>query len=1041
MSSTNQVNNGGPGKEHPDAALREKEEEMRKKREADRAKRLQVRKVSPAKKFFSSIRVKFFSVIIFFTLLAAVAISLTASYMILDFYESMDTLDMEERVQNAVIGLQRCGNSLQRGLGAGDAAFKALDDDNSLHYDVERGEEVMAQYVFSGFDEVNGRASYQNVPIQLLMVFDPEWNERLVYYRPCNDSESTEYCKLVDREDIFVNYKEGDYRMAHKGEVPSFFRTMKYHHPGSKCDHKSCIGIAADIPRDEGGPFFYLLGSPTCAFKHGGLYCSEPGQCQAWSTEASHPNWHYLVAFNMRELQQIIANRTGLCVSSFLANDEDLPDYVEEELKIKQDKDLVLNPHDYDDEYVKILQNSDQVTVDQEYYSIRNSKYKKYTTGREYCDPTYDHGGDETVSNSYAFFAYHGYDLPSAGLSDEQTYLIRFDYHDPLTAEMYPKVVIYIVCLVLVWLISIAGIIVYFNQVFLVPLDRMRKLRADFIKTILQGLDDDGVLAQEVFGDMLDDSALIEAGGDEISVMLTLQDRVDALYSKVITNRQSDLNRVRNHIARDNNALRLMRFFLRREDENLRAILPGLMDSNEMGRRFRRSNIDAADKTDAAQDLMTARNTFRTLKAILSSNIATEFFKMFCVQRGRSTVNSFFFLMDVSWLSQVESAARSENEDFLSALFAESIPQSPNGLTSPRPGALGDNKNLSSDLLVALDQSVSDMMPQSPEPEQRQHHSHFAKAPKGAAGKPKTPTAPSADAAGAGAGAGAGVSSGSVGSKGSKGSDDGKNNAAAEEAGKGGKKARPPPLAIGHDLPLSSPLASPRFNPLASPRFQRVQFLTKNGETIARFIHELYFGRKSLAQADLKHAALLGCSQVPDYVTLRDKSSVNYSPVMYNSLTSAITKKFAEDVIPQFLNSTTFQLMVYALMLSGYFEKAEKTNANNARKILLLIQQPEQEAVQENVNGVGYNNPLLRSVWTACKSTKKKVKSDDDDSSSSSSSDDDDDDDDDEEEEEDDKKKDDKKKKDDDADDKKKKEDSSDDDDSDGVDENDYDGK
>jgi len=947
--------------EHPEVSKTPdmmKEEEEQKKREAERAKSLQVRKVSPVKKFFSSIRVKFLCVIIFFAVLAAVAITAAATYLILIFYEDMDTLDMKKRVQNAVIGLQRGGNTLtSRGMSAGMNVFMPLMmplmfGDYSLLYDVEQCEQAMAFYAYGDPNMVNyldgmGPVSY-SVPIQLLMVWDENWTERLVYYRPCNDTLGTDHCDEISRDHIFVDLEHGDYRLAQKDKVPSFFRNLTKVKP-TTCDEEGCLGIATDIPPEEGGPFFFALG----ASMYG-----------AWIPALA--GWHYLVGYNMRLLQQVQANRTGLCVSGFSSTEKDLPDFVVKELNKKKEKGLVLDPHDYYPGTRIIRQNTDQVTMDQEYYSRTTGRYDD--TGRMYCDASYDHGDDDPVARTYAYFAYYGYDLSTGNLSKNDIYLVRFDYHDPLTAELFPKVELFLLILMIVWLVAIAGMIIYFNQAFLVPLDNMRKMRADFIKTILQGLDDDGALAQQVFGDMLDDSALIEANGDEISVMRTLQDRVDALYSKIIKNRQDDLTRIRNHALRGFNALKLMTFFLRRDDDNLRSILPGLMDSSEMARRFRRTNIaDPADKTPGVQELISARHTFRSLKSILNNHIVTEFFKTFCTQRGRSTVNSFFFLMDVSWLSQVEGAARSENEDFLSSLFAETVPQTPAGgatpLATPRSFTLDESNGMASstDLLI---QSSHDL----PE-ENRPHHSHFAKSK--AAGNKKSPVVPTLNL-----GSNPQLGASGSNSPGSPGS---------------------PAFSPGGSPRFGSPgiTGSPRFVPLGSPKtgVQNTQFLTKNGETIAHFIHDRYFGRKSLAQSDLKHAALLGCSQVPDYLTLRDKSNLVFSPVMYNNLVAAVSKKIANDVIPQFLNSTAFQVMVFSLLLSGYFEKAEKTNANR-NKYVLLMQEPEQEAVKEEVSGVGLETPLIHSVWSVCKGAKDddEVHKDDDDDSSSDGDDDDDDD-------------------------------------------------
>jgi len=215
------------------------------------------------------------------------------------------------------------------------------------------------------------------------------------------------------------------------------------------------------------------------------------------------------------------------------------------------------------------------------------------------------------------------------------------------------------------------------------------------------------------------------------------------------------------------------------------------------------------------------------------------------------------------------------------------------------------------------------------------------------------------------------------------------------EAGSAKSSPSVPPLALSSLNDSDSLVGSPRFG---SPRVQPTQFVSPNGEAIAKFIHERYFGRKSLARSDLNHAALLGCSQIPDYLAYRDKTSITFSPVMYNNLLTAVTKKFSSDVIPQFMNSSTFQIMVHCLALSGYYDKAEK--ANKAKTdYLLLMQEPEQKKAKETAGGVGFESPLIHSVWTVCRKAKKDAKADDDDDdddddSSSSSSDDDDDDDD-----------------------------------------------
>jgi len=100
----------------------------------------------------------------------------------------------------------------------------------------------------------------------------------------------------------------------------------------------------------------------------------------------------------------------------------------------------------------------------------------------------------------------------------------------------------------------------------------MRKMREDLIKTALSGLGDEAQEAKGLFGDLTDDEALIKAGGDEISTMLTLQDRMDALYTKVIQKRQEDLEQMRKTAKKDLSVMRVMNLFMRRDDEGLRAI-------------------------------------------------------------------------------------------------------------------------------------------------------------------------------------------------------------------------------------------------------------------------------------------------------------------------------------------------------------------------------------------------------------------------------------------------------------------------------------
>jgi len=415
--------------------------------------------------------------------------------------------------------------------------------------------------------------------------------------------------------------------------------------------------------------------------------------------------------------------------------------------------------------------------------------------------------------------------------------------------------------------------------------------------------------------------------------MLTLQERMDALYSQIINSRVEDLNRARNAGRSELCALRIMNLFLRREDEALHAILPGLMDPNELARRYRRTTLVAhGDDSDFVSLIANAKRQFRTLKAVLSNTIAAQFFKTFCVQRGRSSVNSFFFLMDVSWLHQVESGARNEQSDFLSAMFSDSVAPSP--AMSPRGYVPGKSEDGSSEILYSPEASAIDLQLAQPQPEpDRPHHSHFAK---------KNTSRPSS-------------------ASGSRDPTPSTSPTPAEDD----KKPKVPKLPIAK---VSGAQTTASLSPRPS---NAAQFLTKIGEGIAHLVHESYFGRKSLAQRDMRHAALLGCSQVPDYLILRDKDRIVYSPTMYDNLVSAVTKKFTADVLPQFLNSVCFQVMVYSLEITGFFEDRRQ----DEKKSLLADEQ--MPLFKEDM--------LLKGLWQACISAEKNEKKDDESSSSDDS--------------------------------------------------------
>jgi len=879
-------------------------------------------------------------------------------------YEGFDTLDMQERIQHAVRGvLAGIVSMFSRSSMSVIYIFQGLFLDGYLPPLNEPGvaekfEADVTQFIYLALQTVTegpGLTDYEYLPYQLIMGWDENWTERFIYYRPCANKSDRGYCDLLPPEAVFVSVDKtnpspynpnNNWTLAHKNEVPRYF-----HEFGEKMKNRPeeqrhicenplrCTGIAS-IPEEEGGPMmFTVFGMGDSSAMFGGM-------------PFPFDYWHFAVASNAQLMSQLQANRTGLCTSLYSEKDPNIPEAEKEEFKNKRDGGLILNPADvYVDinTYItQILIDTGNVTLMQDYYSNRINAY--VDSDRAICDAFYDHGDEQFVSKTTTYLDYATFDSDKLEQDYSNTVMFRFDYHDPLTKDAYALIKILVVIVSAIWVLTIVGVFVYFDVQFLRPLDNMRKMREDMIKTALAGLDDDGVKAKELFGDLTDDTALLKAGGDEIKVMLTLQDRVDALYSSVINSRVDDLNRVRANTRREMNALRVMNIFMRRDDEALRIVLPGLMDSNEMARRFRRTTLNVRGQKGETwmDELANAKHSFRTLKSVLSNHIAAQYFKAFCTQRGRSSVNSFFFLMDVSWLHQVESGARDEAEDFLSAMFSDSVSPSPASM-SPRSPYGRDG--MSSDRLVSPESSALDLGIGAPDPDvNRPHRSHFAKS---AGNKAHSQSSASSDA-------------------------EPKRVPSADGNKADEKKPKVP------KLPVSAMKSSPAPTSPSLTSKNAPQFLTKIGEGIAHFIHESYFGKKSLAQHDMRHAALLGCSQIPDYLSLRDSDKITYSPVMYDNLVAAVTKKFTSEVLPQFLNSVSFQVMVLSLKITKYFGKKDG-------KIEKKEEQPTNEAEATEMGPAFKRDEILKEMWQAAKGEKKNDdESDESDDSSSSSSDDDD---------------------------------------------------
>jgi len=924
------------------------DEEKQAEDEAERAKRLKVRKVSPVKKFFSSIRVIVFLVLFIFADVFCSVVGVTSLVDIRQVYEKMDTLDLKERVQNAVHGVIQGTSSVisRAAMMATDFSYYPYFTEETLA-DRDLTEYYLASAIFNGESVVTeslGLTEYDNLPFHLIMAWDEEWNERLAYYRPCLDPKDRALCELPPPNKTFADIANGNMTLIHKDKIPKAFRELNVTRPF--CESKgvyNCTGIM-NIPMEEGGPMFFTM------FNVGDF------------SSLIHQNypfdhWTFLVASNALLMNQIGANRTGMCMSFYASDERGLSSYMKDEFKSRMKKHKALDPTDFitnNKTYASVINiDTGEVTLDQEYYADKKKKYSKVRSNRAVCDDYYDHGDEDYISMSSGCLIYKTFDF-NKGQTDEKTVAFRFEYHDPLTKTYvgYADILVSVLCVV--FLLVVVCVFLYFNFSFLVPLDHLRQMRAELIRTTLSRLEDDGLIAKDLFGDMTDDTALIEGNGDEISVMLTLQARLDALYNNIINARVEEVNHARSVSRNELCALRIMNFFMRRDDQALRAVLPGLMDPDDVSRRSRRANLVVHTREgELISQIANAKRSFRSLKAVLSNSIATQFFKAFCIQRGRSSVNSFFFLMDVSWLHQVEAGDRKEQDDFLSAMFSDSVSPSPS--LSPRSPFLNFSRSTddgaASDVLCSPDTSAFDL--HLGEEPNRPHHSHFKN--RRGSDAPEVPGDSSPR-------------------------DSPKANPAPvveEEETKKGPRMPKLPVAktsstSGHPTARSGAMTPGRVGNLP-------EFSSKISDGIAHFIYESYFGRRSLAQRDLRHAALLGCSQVPDYLKLRDSENVSFSPIMFDNLVTAVTKKFTADVLPQFLNSISFQVMFYALMVTGFFDNLEHQDE----------QAKEEKKPAEQVP-LFDGNDLLKCMWQACVNPnrgKGEKKKDDDSSSSSSDSD------------------------------------------------------
>jgi len=890
----------------------EKDAEKNAEEEAARAERMHVRKVSPLKKFFSSIRVVFILVVVLFGLAMIAIVGAAAIVAIRVTYEDFDELDMKERIQNAVHGTLRSTVAMfQRSM-----AYIMAIGTMSFEEGFPGLEEFLVNLTYDSMlilTEGPGAFEFEYLPYQLIVLYDENFTERVVWYRPCANKPEQGLCELLPVEEA--------HELKHKDKVPSYFKNMTQYmksqnfQPGKDpcTESMKCSGFAP-IPDEEGGPIiFSLLSLGDMSAQRGFNFAFD--------------NWFFLCAANLQIFAEIQANRTGLCVSLFTEGEDNLTEDVREEFQAGRDRKIVMNPaaaaiDTFTYVVTYTLGDSGNWTRSQNYENKRKAKYVE--SSRQICDPFYDHGGDDFVSKTVTYLNYATFNYKTFGQDDSQTILVRFDYHNPLTVVAYHTVNIVVAILSIIWVLTLFGVFLYFNVQFLVPLDRMRKVREDLIKSALSGLEDDEealAKAKDLFGDLTDDQALIRANGDEITVMLTLQDRMDGLYSSIIGKRLAELDRFRTASRRGLGALRVMNLFMRRDDEGLQTVLPGLLGPSEIVRYFRRTALTVREqKNSYLEELTNARHVFRTLKAVLNNSISVQYFKAYCTLRGKSCANSFFFLMDVSWLHQIETGARQDGDDFLSAMFSDSVS------ASPRTPGRSDKVSIASDIPASnanvVEASLADLEPNRP------RHSHFARSDS----QKKTPQSAEKD-------------------------NDGQTSA----------KKVVPKLALSK---IKGSAAEASSDPNPSAKKDVPPFLTKIGEGIAHFIHDCYFGNKSLARIDPHHSALLGCSQIPDYLALRDKEDCVYYPSMYDNLATAVTKKFTSEVLPSFLNSVTFQIMVRSLLITDYFKKKavkEDGFAHSGEDKLPVFESDE----------------VLKYMWAVTVSDKKKKTANKDDISSS----------------------------------------------------------
>jgi len=203
-------------------------DDAEKKKEAEdakaRAKRLQVKKVSPCKRFFSSIRVVFILVTFFFFFVTISVIGYSMIHQTRILYEAFDELDMKERIQNAAHGtLAALVTTFTRPMMALSMTGMMLYPEGHTSDSFTEMQTKMAAFIYSTQQRTTegpGLAVYESLPFHLFVGWDENWTQRFAYYRPCNNVKEHGKCDLPPPEETFVDALHGNFTLKHEADIP-----------------------------------------------------------------------------------------------------------------------------------------------------------------------------------------------------------------------------------------------------------------------------------------------------------------------------------------------------------------------------------------------------------------------------------------------------------------------------------------------------------------------------------------------------------------------------------------------------------------------------------------------------------------------------------------------------------------------------------------------------------------------------------------------------------------------------------------------------